>query len=33
MAKRFFGLTFDGVKNNKDNIKKKPRPQEKEKGR
>ena len=26
VAKRSFGLTFDGVKNNKDNIKKKPRP-------
>ena len=23
MVKRFFGLTFDGVKNNKDSIKKK----------
>ena len=24
VAKGFFGLTFDGVKNNKDSIKKKP---------
>ena len=26
VAKGFFGLTFDGMKNNKDSIKKKPRP-------
>ena len=26
VAKGFFNLTFNGVKNNKDNIKKEPRP-------